>query len=551
MLTTDVLIIGGGPVGLTLALALSRLGVQATLVNERPDTTSQPWPEAVNCRSMEIFRQLGLADAIRDQGNPRAASQAVAYAPAASEGQYGPYGLLDGRRHLAYQSVAEATATIRACPDGSLPLEPMQRIAQAQLEPVLLKSARAEANIDLRFGWKIFGFEQDNDGVTALIQHVETWKNQHVRARYLIGCDGADSRVRNFINIDYDGLRDATSEAFRIHLRSGEIRELFPQRAAYWHTWLCRPGFAGLLVAPDAHRDDYVLHRASGPGPGETVEQLVDAALGQQVRYEIVQSGPWSPQSRVAESFGRGRVFIAGEATHQYLPPGGLGLDTGLAEAHNLAWKLAALVQGWGGDRLLASYEAERRPVAGRNRDHAQQCAAAAAAILTPLSTHLLDNSVAGQEARRQAQALFEAKMPRLYESLGIEIGYRYPASPVVCPDAEVEPAGPARQYLPTTHSGARLPSAFREDGTAVFDLLGAGFTLLILGGSAAQGLPLRAAAEAVGMPLQIRVFHEPQLARIYEKKFVLVRPDQHVAWRGNTLPDNCLPLLHRVRGAG
>jgi 2-polyprenyl-6-methoxyphenol hydroxylase-like FAD-dependent oxidoreductase len=536
MIHTPVLIVGGGPVGLTLALALSRQGVRSILVNDRKETTKHPKLDVVNCRSMEVFRQLGLAEQIRAAGNPEHANQYSALAASAS----GPFHAVMADRHLIYQPVARARELIRACGDGSLPLESMQRIAQMNLEPVLLAAARADANIDLRFGWRLYGFEQDEGGVTALVQEPETGAGQNVRAQYLVGCDGPNSRVRNFLNIDYDGTRDLIGELFIIHLRSDEIADLYPGRQPYWHTWLSRPGFSGLLVSPDASRNDYVLHRPFAPRPGESLESVVDAALGRKLKYEIVQSGPWRPQFLVAQSFGRKRVFIAGDATHQYMPTGGLGMNTGVAEAHNLAWKLAACVKNWGGAALLDSYEAERLPVARRNREHVKRCAAAAFEATTA--------EAPGSEAMARE---FEAKVSRLYESLGVEIGYRYRGSPIVVADPAPEPPEEDLHYWPTAWSSARLPSTFLADGSALFDALSPdGYTLLCLDGAEGEAAPLLAAAGQAGVPLRLLPLADSRLKRVYETRLLLVRPDQHVCWRGDRPPADCAAVIDIVRGA-
>jgi len=547
MIHTPVLIVGGGPVGLTLALALSRQNVRSILVNDRKETTKHPKLDVVNCRSMEIFRQLGLAERIRAAGNPEHANQYSAFAASAS----GPFYTVMAERHPVYQPVTRARTLIRACGDGSLPLESMQRIAQMNLEPVLLAAAQADANIDLRFGWRLYGFEQDEHGVTALVQNPDSGENQNVRSQYLVGCDGPNSRVRNFLNIDYDGTRDLIGELFIIHLRSDEIADLYPSRQPYWHTWLSRPGFSGLLVSPDAGRSDYVLHRPFAPRPGESLESVVDAALGRKLKYEIVQSGSWRPQFLVARSFGRRRVFIAGDATHQYMPTGGLGMNTGVAEAHNLAWKLAASVKGWGGAGLMDSYEAERLPVALRNREHVKRCAAAAFESNFATTAGALEHSPAGENQRADMARTFETKVSRLYESLGVEIGYRYRGSPIVVTDAAPEPPEEDLHYVPTAWSGARLPSMFLANGSALFDALSVdGFTLLCLGGAEIGAAPLFVAAGRAAVPLKVLPLADPRLRRVYENRLLLVRPDQHVCWRGDSVPADCAAVIDTIRGA-
>lgn len=547
MIHTPVLIVGGGPVGLTLALALSRQGVQSVLVNDRKETTTHPKLDVVNCRSMEVFRQLGLAEKIRAAGNPRSANQYSAMAASAS----GPFYAVMNDRHLVYQPAARGAELIRACTDGSLPLEPMQRIAQMNLEPVLLNEAASDPNIDLRFGWRLYGFEQDDAGVTALIHHVDSSEGRQIRSQYLIGCDGPNSRVRNFLNIDYDGTRDLLGELFIIHLRSHEISCLYPNQEPYWHTWITRPGFSGLLVSPDASRPDYVLHRPFAPRKGESLESIIDAALGKKLPYEIVQSGPWRPQFLVARSFGRKRVFIAGDSTHQYMPTGGLGMNTGVTEAHNLAWKLAAMVNGWGGTHLMQSYEDERLPVAKRNRDHVKECAAAVIESQFDAADVQFGDSDVACLSRATVAAQFESKVSRLYESLGIEIGYRYRDVSTIVADHGCEPPSEDIQYHPTTWPGARLPNGFDFDGHALLDRIPYhGFVLFSGDARAEETQPLIDAARAANVPLISLTVDEPHLHALLEKRFVLVRPDQHVCWRGDLLPADCTALISQVRGA-
>jgi 2-polyprenyl-6-methoxyphenol hydroxylase-like FAD-dependent oxidoreductase len=544
MIKTPVLISGGGPVGLTLALALSRHGIASIVVNDRTETTSHPKLDVVNCRSMEIYRQLGLAEKIRDAGNPRTANQYVGLAASAS----GPWYTVLKDRHLIYRPVAEAEKIIRENTDGSLPLESMQRIAQMHLEPVLLAEAQADPNIEVRFGWFLYGFEQDEMGVTAQIDDLATGRHVQVRAEYLIGCDGPASRVRNFLNIDYDGTRDILGELFIIHFRSDEIASLYPNREPYWHTWISRPGFQALLVSPDAGRNDFVLHRPFPPREGEKIDSIIDTALGRKLSYEIIRSGPWRPQFLVAESFGRKRVYLAGDATHQYMPTGGLGMNTGICEAQNLAWKLAAVIKGWGGPTLLDSYEAERMPIARRNREHVKKCAAAAFEIQFPIANAPAD-TLAGTAKRTEVGAIFEQKISRLYESLGIEMGYVYEHSPVIVSEGERGLQAEERRYLPTASPGARLPSTFLADGSALFDHLSpVGFTLLVCG-EADNTARFAAAAAERRVPLKVLPLAEARLRTLYGCRYLLVRPDQHVCWRGDTLPSEPGQILDCVRG--
>lgn len=541
-----VLISGGGPVGLVLAIFLSRLGIRSLLVNDRKQTTTHPKLDVVNCRSMELFRQVGLAQKIRAAGNPGDANQFCSIGASAN----GPFYTLLSNQHLMYQPVTIGKRLIKTCTDGSLPLEPMQRIAQLHLEPVLLAEVQADPNIEVRFGWRLVDFEQDASGVNAVIESIDGGTPEHIKAQYIAGCDGAKSRVRTKLGIPYDGTPNLVGELFIVHFRSDELAKLYPNNEPYWHTWIARPGYSGLLVSPDASRNDYILHRPFAPRPGETLEGLIDQALGTKVAYEVVQSGPWRPQFLVAERFGEGRAFIVGDATHQYMPTGGLGMNTGVAEAHNLAWKLAARLQGWGGEVLLASYEAERLPIGRRNRDHVKINAANVFEVQFGKPDYLLEESERGEQARLQLVQAFEKKIGRLYESLGVEIGYIYRDSPVIVRDDAPPSHEDTRNYLPTTCSGARLPSAMMGDGSAVFDQLSYDtFSLLACNADPQEYIGLLTAMREVGMPVKVVEVNAPHLDKLFERKFLLVRPDQHVCWRGNSIPTNCNALVDVVRG--
>jgi 2-polyprenyl-6-methoxyphenol hydroxylase-like FAD-dependent oxidoreductase len=495
---------------------------------------------------MEIFRRLELSEKIRDAGNPRTANQYAAYAGRVC----GPFFTVLSGRNPVYQSVSECLKIIRECKDGSLPLEPMQRIPQMYLEPVLLDHARKDPNIDVRFGCRLMGFEQDAEGVTSFITDLKTGKNDHVRSEYLAGCDGPRSTVRNFLNIDYQGQRDLLGELFIIHIRSNELKGFFPNNEPYWHTWIAQPGLSGLLVSPCASKDDFVIHLPYPPTPDMDVRVLIDRLIGESLDYDIVQSGPWRPQFLVAKQLGRNRVFLAGDATHQYMPTGGLGMNTGITEAYDLSWKLAAVLSGWGGGKLTASYDAERRPVALRNRESARRCAAAVFEAQFNKTEKLMDQTHEGEAERKLLASDFEEKASRLYESLGIEIGYRYHGSPIIIEDEGEKPPYGFREYHPTSWPGARLPSFYLESGEALHDLLGRYFTLIVLSGDTNDVEPLKAAAQKAGLPLKVLPVAEPYIREVLRKKYILVRPDQHVCWRSDTMPEDCGRIIDVVRGA-
>lgn len=521
MRSVPVLIAGGGPVGMTLALALARLGVQAMLVERNPNTTQHPKMDITNSRSMELFRRLGLAEQLRSVAVPEAHCFDVAWVTTMAG-----YEL----HRFRYPSVIDKRAEIAGTNDGSQPLEPAMRVSQIVIEPVLKRAVQAEPCILSRFGTAFEECSQDANGVTAIVRETETGETETVRCAYLAGCDGGASRVRSCVGIQLEG-QARIAQRYMVHFRS-QAREMLQRWGIAWHY----QSPAGTLIAQD-DVDHWTLH--TRPKPGDDLDQVEPDALlsrfmGRSIPCEIFVANPWTPHMLVAEAYRQGRALLVGDAAHQYNPTGGYGMNTGIADACDLAWKLAALVRGFGGPGLLESYDAERRPVGLRNRQasgrHTEVRLAIAQAYREAGSC--LEEPSPEADARRAALAARIAGLGNAEnESYGIELGYAYPQSPIVSVETDAEiPDDPVR-YVPTTAPGARLPSIFLANGNALFDRLGPWFTLIAFG--AAPDAELVAAARRFGMPLDVVRLDQPDLEHVYRAPQVLVRPDQHVAWRG------------------
>lgn len=564
MTETDVLIAGGGPVGLTLALELEHRGVRTMLVERNPSTTRHPKMDVTNGRSMEHFRRLGVAEEMRARAVPGDHPMSVVWCSRPAEWEL-------ARFH--YPGVDEVRARIRSVNDGTLPLEPNMRISQVVLEPVLKEHLEQRArHVSLHFGLALEGFEQDADGVTATLRETEGGGTRTVRAKYLAGCDGAGSIARRGLGIELDEMapQDAMSggqkvravagiargllrgeqppdgRVYMIHFRSKDLA-FFERFGTLWH--LQSPRNGTLIAQNDL--DTWTLHV---PLTGGLDAAKIDPKaflfenLGCEVDCEILVANPWQPRLVVAKGYGRGRVWLAGDATHQYIPTGGYGMNTGVGDAVDLGWKLAAMVQGWGGPRLLESYEAERLPVGIRNRAASARHLSIRTAIAAAYTPRIHEDSPRGEKAR---QALGE-KILELgnleNEALGIEIGYRYDDSPVTCREDGPAPAQEMERYHPSTWPGVRVPSLFLADGRAILDLLGPGFTLLRFADADVSGLEKAAASR--GVPLEVLDVRDELAARLYQRRLVLVRPDQHVAWRGDAAPADPGAVLDRIRGA-
>lgn len=532
---TDVMIAGGGPVGLTLGLALSQHGIQWRIAERNPTTTNHPKMDVTNCRSMELYRRLGIIDRLRATGVAEDNNMDVSWITRMS-------GYELHRFH--YPGVPEQRRRIRAKNDGTQPREPNMRISQVVLEPLLRDVLRERGEAGLEYGRAVEGFVQDQDGVTTTVK-AEDGSLEKIRSRYLIGCDGGTSGVRKALGIGLDGEPGARAR-YQVHFRSHD-RAVLQRWGIAWHYQSLR---YGTIICQDDHEIwtlQAVIPEGVEPEDADPRKLLFDF-LGTEIDCEILQANYWLGHLLVAESYGAGRVLLAGDAVHQYIPTGGYGMNTGVGDAIDLAWKLAAVIQGWGGDRLLASYEIERRPVGIRN------CAASGGHSRTKgriagLSSALLDDpGPEGDRTRAEAGTRIAEIGNAENESLGIEIGYRYDGSPVICHEPGTPPPLDPLVHHGGTWPGARAPSVFLADGRAIFDLFGSGFTLVDFAGADVSGLA--DAARHAGLPLAHLRIDDTNARAVYERDLVLVRPDQHVAWRGNAPPADPGALVDLVRGA-
>ena len=356
---TSVLIVGGGPTGLVLASLLARDGVNCVLAERNPSTTRFPKMDITNGASMELLRRLGVDEELRRVGVPPQHSFDVIFAP----GLNGPE---VGRWHLP--SVDELRATLAQTVDGSRPGQPWLRLSQVLFEAVMMRRCQADPLIDVRQGWRLDGCSQIDDAVEATLINA-AGDAVSVRTGYLVGCDGASSRVRTELGIAMTGASELTNLAL-VHFRSPDVANLHAL-GQFWHLFLTN----GACVIAQDEVDTWTLHVDLGPDltdedPIGDPHELVITAVGRPVEItEVLASSIWRPTALLADSYRRGRILLAGDAAHTMIPTGGYGMNTGLGDAFNLGWKLAAVIHGWGGPALLDSYEPERRPVGERNRN--------------------------------------------------------------------------------------------------------------------------------------------------------------------------------------
>jgi 2-polyprenyl-6-methoxyphenol hydroxylase-like FAD-dependent oxidoreductase len=495
------------------------------LLDKRAAPGFLPKMERCNARTMELYRRLGLAGQIRAAGLPAGIPMDVFILRSLTSPP-----LVTHR----YPSVAAWRQRIATSNDGNEPLEPYQLISQYTLEPLLKREAEQDPNIAVRFGCTYLSHAQTGEGVIAAVEGPAG--TELVRAEYMVGCDGGASLVRQHLGIRLEG-----ETALTLHQALFHCADLFARIPAGpgRHYHIADPEGGFIVVQDDTRHFSYhcvVKDEALVPA-------LWERAVGLPMRYEMKYLGPWTQRLMVAERFRSGRVFIAGDAAHLVIPTGGLGMNTGVGDAIDLGWKLAGALQGWAGPALLASYEAERRPVAAR----AVRASTAATlgrrrwrALITPAMQP-------GSDREQAVAALADIEQKKSNDLLGIEMGYRYVGSPVIEAPAEDGPDPDRWTYRADARTGARLPHMWRRDGTPVQDAIGPAYTLLRLGGARAEAGGLAAGFAALGAPYDELDLPEPALREVYGADFLLLRPDMHVAWRGNAAPP--AGLARRVAG--
>jgi 2-polyprenyl-6-methoxyphenol hydroxylase-like FAD-dependent oxidoreductase len=539
-------IVGGGPVGMTLALLLDRLGVPSVIFNSEPTTRWHPKGATEGTRTMEVFRLLGLADAIRALGMPESHPTDVTYFT-----RFNGYELA----RLRMPSRAEALRQRRDAAKTDQVPEPIHRANQMHVDPLLLEHLRTRSRVAVRFGWRAEAIEQDDEGV-AVSATTQDGARELWRVQYLVGCDGGRSFVRRALGIRFRGEaaleeRYFGGRMFSTHIRSPALRDLMQPRRA-WQYWAVNPDIRSTVITIEG--GDEFLFRTKAAAPNEpaddaTVRDVLNRCTGTPIPVDIIGHEPWTAGSAlVVERLQDRRVLLAGDSAHLFTPTGGFGMNTGLEDASNLAWKLAACVQGWGGPRLIASYEEERLPIALRNTGAARQLSININDVQAPIEIEA--GGPAGDTVRAAAAAQL-ATFAEQFASLGVQLGARYDGSSIVVADG-TPPADDFIVYRPSSVPGGRAPHAWLDEshdtGASLYDRLAPGFTLLRLGLS--RGDSLLAAAAALRIPIAALDVTDTDVRDLYGCDLALIRPDQHVAWRGNTDPADAAHVMRQVTGA-
>ncbi|KAL5320105.1 hypothetical protein ACEPPN_013167 [Leptodophora sp. 'Broadleaf-Isolate-01'] len=537
-----VLIAGGGPVGLVLATTLAFYGVSSVVLERNETTTRWPKMDLTNARSMEIFRKLGLADDLRAQG-------------------------LNEEENLTawnHDSVDNYRQKIATQNDGTLPLEPYQRLSQSVFEAWLKKLSDKNELIDLRFGSKVESVLETDAATSVIVTDIKTDKKRKIVSRCIAACDGASSKLRRGLGIPLDGGPVPTFTLL-IHFKSKDLTRLHRQ-GLFWHIFFIGEGtFHGAIIAQD-EKDTWTTHLSlpldTDPDTIDSYEAVYKVLGGTGLSYkikidEILVRSTYRPSIAVARKYisPKGTILLAGDAAHQNIPTGGYGMNMGLGDAFDLGWKIAMFVKGHGGPALLQSYEDDRRPVAlntiERSGVHTQVHIKGAGLMTVPYSEL---NSDAGKEAKKRVHEHYQENDGENTD-LGIEMDYRYKSSICIADPTMDEPEWKPSVYTPSTFPGSRAPHVFLEDGSAIFDHFGKYFSLidfrtedetqsnaeLLLDSAAKKNFPLK----------HVKLQNENHARKIWGNvPLVVVRPDGHVAWRGSAVnAASAVEIIDRIAG--
>ena len=551
---TQVVIVGAGPVGLCLAIDLADRGIRSVVVDTRyPAEVPSVRCNHVAARTMESFRQMGLAEAIRALGLPDDFPNDIVFRPVGTREEFarivipGRQGRVDGA----------------PSPDDWWPTpEPPHRVNQIFFEPLLFRHAAAKPEVTILSRSLVEDFTQDADSVTVRITALDSGDESFVTGDFLVGCDGGRSMVRKQIGARLEG--DAVIQTVQsTYFRAPTLNDVIPG-APGWMTYLYHPVRAGSLLAIDG-QETWLLHNYLLPGEDgfDAVDRdsCLRMLLGVDAdfHYEVLANEDWIGRRMVADRFRDRRAFICGDAAHLWVPYAGYGMNAGIADGLNLSWKLAAYLQGWGGEAMLDAYEAERKPITEQVSRFAMSHAAKAIAERTQIPANFLDHDAAGAQAREELGAEAHRLHLQQFACAGLNFGYYYEGSPLIAHDGEDPPAYTMYDYAVSTVPGCRLPHFWLGDGRSLYDAIGRDHVLLRFDSDLVVE-PLIEAARLCGMPLTVfdvtgsDVMGSDMIGSdvppAYRHALVIARPDRHVAWRGDQLPADIAAFVEQLAGA-
>lgn len=536
--STDVLIVGAGPVGLALAGDLGWRGIDCLVIDGGDGSIDQPKMTIVGVRTMEFCRRWGIVSWVEAAPFPRDRPQDYVYTTSLRGYEYA---------RERFPSLGETK------PPPQSP-QARYRCPQDMFDPILRRHALSCPSVTLRYGTTLETLDEDDDAVVATVHDAESGRNEQIRARYVVGCDGAQSTVREWLGIAMEGPGTLTFTT-NVIFSCPELDSLHDKADAYRWVFVGEEGIWATLVAING-RDRFRFSLIGDDQPQSLSDADLQAAIRRAVGidrdFEICSVLPWIRREGVAEAYRKRRVFLAGDACHVMSPTGGFGMNTGIGDAVDLSWKLEAVLRGWGGEGLLDAYGIERRPVAVRNaKESSANLYRMLETRIRPPAPEVFSEGDKGEEARAALGRYLVHLMFREWHSIGIQLGYAYTYSPLCVEDPGAQVEDSATSYVQSSVPGARAPHVWLGDGRSTLDWYGRGFVLVQTGGGPELSAAIVLAALRQQVPLRIERPADDAVKVAYESRLVLVRPDGHVAWRSDEALDDeaAEELIAKVSG--
>ena len=542
MKEVSVLISGGGSVGLSLAAELGWRNIDCMVVEQAAGLNNHPRANAVANRTMEYYRRWGIDKAITEAGIP----------PDHPADYYWVSSLHGRQLHRIslppFKKIREVKDTGGYVKEEHTWSPYLKTITgQNEVEETILNYIDTLSNINMNFNYSLESFEQDILGVTSKVKNIKSGVIEEVRSKYLIACDGGKSMVREKLNIGLSGRADMAKfvsiyfkapDFMKCH-KFGSANIFFPLHKDY----------AGFLLNWDGGTT-FTYHLMLKPGQlwnEVNTKKSIEEVLGQTTDIEILSVQPWTAHALVADKYHDKRIIMAGDAVHLFTPTGGFGMNTGVSDAIDIAWKVQAMVEGWGGSKLIDSYFEERHSIGVRNTKEAADCFDQLNSVMQ--YGDILDEDSKRAEKLREKLSINLKEQDKLIASSGTLLGYRYNNSSIVISDGTEETIDNPRKYIPTARPGHRAPHIWLEEGVSIYDKFNKNFTLLVFTEDLIDAKKLISKAESIALPIHLLQINDKDVLNLYLNKYVIVRPDLMVAWRSDYIPDNSIDILNTIIG--
>lgn len=529
-----VIIAGGGPAGMCIAIDLAQRGIRSVILESRNrDARFAARTNLTNTRSMEHFRRWGMADSLRANIplGPEI-SRDIRFVTRANGHVLANF---PGGVQFAERAPFASEVSLWG-PQGAIERTLRERVAQLPL-------------VDIRFEACVTEFSQGDEGVSVAYTDAQG-NTQRVHGLYLAAADGSRSVVRKQLGLKLEG-KPNLAYGFSWLLHSPELKKIMSENTGLVAmTWFTNSDHSSSILCPQ-HSDGHFQYFAAPVGEDfdgdswESVRAKLFSDIGAEFAAEAVSGGELWIHSLSAPRYKDGRIFLVGDAAHLVSPFGGFGMNTSIGDAADIAWKLAAVIQGWGGAQLLDSYCTERRGIVAWIQALCEESTRHVGPVY--VRDGMEENSPRGQAVRKELGTEIIAEKSREFVSIGAQLGYVYRNSPIIAADGQEAPQSGFGHYVPSAAPGARAPHVWLGN-ESLYDRFGEGFTLLRVNHEDSADALAEAAARR-GIPLKVLSVKHAQLSALYEARSALIRPDQHVAWRGDALPRDVDALLDTITG--